>query len=143
MRGRKATSIPMTGDDPPDDMPEAPTWLSADARTEWDRVLPILLTERRTLTLADLASFANYCTAIGQVAEAARIIEREGLTFTGSSGPKRHPAVAIRSDGMTQARQIAAELGLTPASRGRPAIRGGGGADEGYGFGLFGGLGLD
>lgn len=141
MRGRKATQIPMAGEDEaPDGIPGPPAWLTADARAEWDRVLPILLNERRTLTIADLASFAHYCTAVGQVAESARIIEREGLTFTGSSGPKRHPAVAIRSDGMTQARQIAAELGLTPASRGRPAIRGGAQED---GYGLFAGLGLD
>ncbi|MGU3496298.1 phage terminase small subunit P27 family [Xanthobacteraceae bacterium A53D] len=141
MRGRKATTI-TTEELPPDDIPDPPAWLSDDARAEWERVLPILLNERRTLTIADLASFANYCTAIGQVAEAARILSKEGLTFTGTSGPKRHPAVAIRSDGMTQARQIAAELGLTPASRSRPAIREG--SDDGQGLGpLFGGLRLD
>ncbi len=34
---------------------------------------------------------------------------------------KRNPAVGIQSDAMTRARLLAAELGLTPVSRSRPA----------------------
>lgn len=128
MRGSKAEIQPV--DEPmPDGVPAPPDWMSEDARAEWVRVLPTLLTERRTLALADLAIFANYCVAIGQVAEANRILAKEGRTFNGPGGPKRHPANAILSDGMTQARQMAAELGLTPASRGRPGIKNG--VDEG------------
>lgn len=142
MRGNKA-GIDATDDLVPDEMPAPPEWLSEDARGEWLRVLPILLNERRTISIADLSIFAHYCVAVGQVAQANRILESEGLTFSGPSGPKRHPAIAIRSDGMTQARQMAAELGLTPASRGRPGIKSGGG-DDGTGglFGLFGGQSL-
>lgn len=142
MRGNKAVITPVFGGPAGSNPPEPPSWLTDDARAEWDRVLPILLNERRTLTTADLSSLVHYCTAVGQVAEAARILKNEGLTFSGASGPKRHPAVAIRSDGMTQARQIAAELGLTPASRGRPGIRTGEGGGDGLG-GLFADLGLD
>ena len=36
---------------------------------------------------------------------------------------KRNPAVGIQSDAMTRSRLLAAELGLTPVSRSRPAIR--------------------
>jgi P27 family predicted phage terminase small subunit len=138
MRGIKPEIMPAIGP-APDGVPEPPEWMSEDARGVWVRVLPILLNDRRTITVTDLEIFANYCVAIGQVAEANRILEKEGLTFNGPSGPKRHPAIAIRSDGMTQARQMAAELGLTPASRGRPAIKNG--ADD-DGPGLFGDLGL-
>ncbi|MFG1237174.1 phage terminase small subunit P27 family [Xanthobacter autotrophicus DSM 597] len=142
MRGSKA-GIEPHDEQQPDDLPAPPEWLGDDAREEWLRVLPILLGERRTLSMADLSIFANYCVAIGQVAEANRILKEEGLTFSGPSGPKRHPAVAVRSDGMTQARQMAAELGLTPASRGRPGIKpGSGDGDEPGLFGLFGGHGL-
>lgn len=141
MKGRKP-DIPITDEPLPDGVPEPPEWLTQDARAEWLRVLPVLLVERRTITTTDLSIFANYCTAIGQVAEANRILEKEGLTFNGPSGPKRHPAIAIRSDGMTQARQMAAELGLTPASRGRPAIKNGGG-DDFFSGGLFSDLGLN
>lgn len=138
MRGNKPEIQPV--DEPlPDGVPAPPDWMSEDARAEWNRVLPTLLTERRTLARTDLSIFANYCVAIGQVAEANRILEKEGLTFNGPGGPKRHPAIAIRSDGMTQARQMAAELGITPASRGRPGIKNG--VDEGGELpGLFAGI---
>lgn len=99
-----------------------PVWLSRDAKGEWKRVLPLLI-ERRILTDADLATFASYCTAVGQMIEAQRIVRKEGMTFVGASGPKKHPAVSIMHDAQTQARQLAAELGLTPVSRSRPAIR--------------------
>ncbi|MFG1282285.1 phage terminase small subunit P27 family [Xanthobacter autotrophicus] len=122
MRGRKPATI-NPGTSSVEKVPAPPAWLSKDAKAEWKRVAPILINERRTLTIADLSMLANYCTAVGQVAEAARIVSKEGLTVASPTGPKKHPAVAIRSDGMTQARQIAAELGLTPASRSRPAMR--------------------
>lgn len=139
MRGRKAEIVP-SYDAMPEDIPTPPADLAPDALAEWERTLPILLNERRTLTVADLSMFGAYCTAIGMIAECRRILAAEGLTYTGASGPKRHPAVGILSDAMTQARQLAAELGLTPASRSRPAIREGG---EGGGLGpLFSDLGL-
>ncbi len=122
MRGRKPAAI-LGGSSPVEAVPRPPAWLSKDAKAEWRRVAPILINERRTLTVADLASLANYCQAVGQAAEASRIITRDGLTFMSANGPKKHPAVAIRSDAMTQARLLAAELGLTPVSRSRPSIR--------------------
>ena len=129
MRGRRPDAI-VPGTSPVASVPEAPGWFSDDARAEWDRVAPILITERRTLTVADLATFAHYCTAVGQVAEASRIIAEEGMTFQTEGGPKKHPAVSIRSDGLTQARQSAGELGLTPVSRSRPAMRNDDGDDD-------------
>lgn len=121
-RGPKPDVI-VAGSSPVTEVPNPPAWLSRDARAEWRRVAPILIHERRTLTLADLSMLANYCAAVGQVSEAGRILKREGITYQSLTGPKKHPAVSIMSDGMTQARQMAGELGLTPASRSRPAIR--------------------
>lgn len=122
MRGRKPDAI-VAGSNPVAAVPNAPRWLSKSAQVEWRRVAHILIAERKTLTIADLATFASYCAAVGQIADAARIIAAEGLTYTGTSGPKKHPAVAIQNDAMTQARLLAAELGLTPVSRSRPSIR--------------------
>lgn len=122
MRGRKpylvvAGSSPVRGEHDP------PTWMDADAREEWSRVAPILIKERRTLTAADISTFTSYCVAIGQVAEASRIVARDGMIVSTKGGPKKHPAVAIRDAAMTQARLLAGELGLTPVSRSRPAAR--------------------
>jgi P27 family predicted phage terminase small subunit len=98
-----------------------PAWLSKDAALEWKRVMPILV-DRRILTDADLASFENYCVAIGQVREMERLIKRAGHVVETDRGPRAHPAVKIQSDAMTRARLLANELGLTPVSRSRPVV---------------------
>lgn len=122
MRGRKPYLV-VAGSSPVRGQLDPPAWLDADAREEWNRVAPILIEERRTLTAADIATFTSYCVSIGQVAEASRIIAREGMIVSTKTGPKKHPAVAIRDAAMTQARLLAGELGLTPVSRSRPAAR--------------------
>lgn len=100
-----------------------PTWMSEQAAEEWDRVMPIL-SERRILTDADLGSLENYCIAIGQVREMEDHIQRNGHIIEDLEGRlKRNPAVGIQADAMTRSRLLAAELGLTPVSRSRPAIR--------------------
>ncbi|PSO30210.1 phage terminase small subunit P27 family [Bradyrhizobium sp. MOS002] len=111
----------------------APTFLSKDAKAEWRRIMPALV-KRRILTVADLGSVENYCLAIGQVREMERLIQDEGHVLTvyreGKEGgepvcigSKKNPAVAVQADAMNRARQLAAELGLTPVSRARPVIR--------------------
>lgn len=117
----------------------APAWLSADAKREWRRVMPVL-TQRRILTTGDLGSLENYCCAIGQVREAERHIREHGAIFETFkvddkgvailTGMRRNPAVGIQSDAMGRARLLAAELGLTPVSRSRPSIREDGDADS-------------
>jgi P27 family predicted phage terminase small subunit len=117
MRGRKPEGI-VTGTSTVLEAPRAPAWLAKHARAEWKRVSPIL-TERRTLTDADLGCLEAYCAAVGLMRLAQKTIDAEGLTM----GSRKHPAVAIQADAMTQVRQLAAELGLTPVSRSRPAMR--------------------
>lgn len=109
--------------------PPAPSWLSSEAKREWKRVVPILV-DRRILTTADLGSLENYCTAIGQIREMERQLQRDGHVVETDKGLKRHPAVGIQSDAMTRARLLAAELGLTPVSRSRPAVRGESAGDD-------------
>lgn len=99
-----------------------PAWLSTDARDEWARVMPILA-ERRILTDADLGSLENYCIAVGQVRDMERHLQEYGHVIDVDGTMKRNPAVGIQSDAMTRARLLAAELGCTPVSRSRPAIR--------------------
>lgn len=101
---------------------DPPAWLSADAKAEWHRVMPIL-SARRILSDADLGSLENYCMAIGQVREMERHLQRYGHVIDVDGAMKRNPAVGIQSDAMTRSRLLAAELGLTPVSRSRPAMR--------------------
>ncbi|WP_454917280.1 phage terminase small subunit P27 family [Xanthobacter sediminis] len=117
-------------------VPPAPSWLSKEAKAEWKRVAPILVQERRTLTVADLATLGAYCVAAGQIQEASRILAAEGLTYRTETGvPKPHPCAKLRTDAMTQLRQLGGELGLTPVSRSRPALRNDGDDEEGIELG--------
>lgn len=117
-------------------IPLAPAWLPATAGLEWDRVTPILV-ERKILTDADLGSLESYCLAIGQVRDCQAILAaQDSPFFAGENGvPRPHPAIRVMHAAMTHARQLAAELGLTPVSRSRPAI-----SDEGEDNGGFGDL---
>jgi P27 family predicted phage terminase small subunit len=99
-----------------------PAWLSREAKAVWRHVLPLLI-ERRILTAADMNSLAMYASAMGEVQTMERQIQKEGHVVKVKEAPKRHPAVAIRSDAMTRATRLAAELGLTPVSRSRTPMR--------------------
>lgn len=95
---------------------EAPDWLSDEARKEWDRVMPVL-TDRKILTDADLGGLENYCICIG------RVRETEALIQAGQEPEVMLKLARLQDKAMASARQLAAELGLTPVSRSRPAIR--------------------
>lgn len=111
--------------------PAPPSWLSLDAKKEWRRIMPILV-KRRILTTADLGSVENYCICIGTAREAERHLQQHGHVFEAfkdtedgivSVGMKRNPSSLVLKDAIAASRQLAAELGLTPVSRSRPAIR--------------------
>ena len=103
-------------------VPRPPSWLSKEAKAEWKRIVPILI-ERKTLTNADLGTVEAYCAAMGTVRQCQTIINREGVVIASPQGAKRHPAFGIMSASMNAGRLTANELGLTPVSRSRPAIR--------------------
>lgn len=96
--------------------PSAPEWLSERAREEWRRVQPFL-EERRILTDVDLSNLENYCVAQGRVRECeADMAEVTDLNVKAKLWRMQNQAMAT-------ARQLAAELGLTPMARSRPMMR--------------------
>jgi P27 family predicted phage terminase small subunit len=108
----------------------APAWLSPEAKTEWRRVFPVLR-QRKILTVTDLGALENYCVSMGTVRQMERTLQDEGRVVVTEKGLKRHPATAIQAEAMTSARRAAAELGLTPVSRSRPAVRSDAESDDG------------
>lgn len=78
-----------------------------------------ILNERNTVTAGDLGILESYCTAIGTMRDAQRLLNRDGLLLN----DKKHPAIGTLNAAQTTARLAANELGLTPVSRSRPAIR--------------------
>jgi P27 family predicted phage terminase small subunit len=104
-------------------LPYVPRGLGEDAAAEWRRVVPILV-ERRILTEADLGTLENYVVQIGIARECERILQAEGLIVRTRHGEtQRHPATNLLKDAVTVSRELACELGLTPVSRSRPAVR--------------------
>lgn len=93
-------------------VPPAPAWLSRWAKAEWKRAVPELV-QRGILTRADLGAMESYCVAAGsarQITEAMAAMLLPDLKMGG---------LQIRY--ATLARQLGAELGLSPVSRSRIA----------------------
>lgn len=79
-----------------------------------------VLADRRVLSSADLTALETYCRSVGDAADARAAIDRDGAYITNARGElKRHPAFATQREAVAEQRRWAAELGLTPASRGR------------------------
>ncbi|WP_420331898.1 phage terminase small subunit P27 family [Oceanicaulis alexandrii] len=99
----------------------APSWLSKDAKAEWKRVYPVLA-ERGVLTDADMGALETYCATMGRVRQLEKLCaEVDPFVQSETSAPRPHPAFRMLDDAITQARQWAMQLGLTPASRAKAA----------------------
>jgi phage terminase small subunit len=72
------------------------------------------LVQRRILTEADLGGLDSYCVATGRIRELERALQASALDPV---------MVRMQDKAMQTARQLAAELGLTPVSRSRPTMR--------------------
>jgi P27 family predicted phage terminase small subunit len=122
MRGRKPEgSQPTTKAD----APAAPTWLSDEARAEWDRLLELIATGG-AIAQPDADVLAMFVSTLVTYRKAVGEIQTNGITFRTSKGIKRNPAVAVASDARKDLLRLASELGLTPISRQRLRIEGGG-----------------
>ncbi|MBK3561098.1 phage terminase small subunit P27 family [Streptomyces sp. MBT56] len=95
--------------------PEAPAWLSDEARAEWDRVLPGL-SRLDLLKPEDRAALAAYCETWASFREATETVAREGLTIDAKQGTLPHPAVGIARAAGRELRAWAAHFGLTPST---------------------------
>lgn len=115
MRGAKPQLVVLNGTVVA--FPPAPAWLSEQATNEWRRMQPFL-EEKKFLTDIDLANLENYCVAQGRVRECEADIQKPGISLKTKSQLWR-----MQNQAMTVAKQLAAELGLTPMARSRPIIR--------------------
>src|SRR5262245_18557065 len=95
-----------------------PPWLPAAAKREWKRLAP-RLTEVGLLTPLDVACFACYCVAVGNVIETTRRLSAEGLTYKAGDLSKRHPLAPLQSQAMKDVRLLGERFGLDPLSRQR------------------------
>ena len=126
-------------------LPSPPPELSADARTEWDRVAGELH-RIGVLSGIDRAALAAYCQAYGRwvVAERAiaKMAERDSLTEglmikTTNGNAVQNPLVGTANKAMADVVRYAAEFGMTPSARSRISGQGKE-SDEPDGFAQFG-----
>jgi P27 family predicted phage terminase small subunit len=113
-RGRKAEVRAVDG--ALSKAPSAPSWLPQHGKAEWRRVGPQLVADRK-IAAHELGTVEAYCLAVARTREAEIALQTHGLTFDSDSGPKRRPETTILKENIEAARRLAAELGLTPASR--------------------------
>lgn len=100
-------------------LPPAPSWLSASAKVEYRRIGRALV-NAGIVTHLDGATVAMHADAVARMAEASLGVAESGPLIRGRDGmPAVNPWVRLLRDARADALRTAAELGLTPASRGR------------------------
>lgn len=103
----------------PPGCPECPPHLGDAARAEWFR-LATTLHKIGILTTIDRAAFAAYCQAWGRWVEAEdKIAQLAPMVRTPSGYVQQNPWIGVANKQIDLMTRLAAELGLTPASRTR------------------------
>ena len=97
-------------------VPRPPPWLGKGARRHFKR-----LAERaiglQVLADTDIEALALAAAALEEYLQADELVRTHGLTFMSENGPKKHPAVAVRSDAWRRYRDALRSFGFTPADR--------------------------
>jgi P27 family predicted phage terminase small subunit len=106
--------------------PTAPDFLDVIALTEWNRVIDEMYTIG-TMTACDVGVLAAYCVSWSNMIQAKRQLTAQStpenpgglLTITIHGNVIQNPLVGICNTAARDMARYAAELGLSPASRGR------------------------
>lgn len=108
--------------------PECPDHLLADAREEWQRIIPFLI-RYKLVTEIDTAALALYCQAYGRWQEAERKIAEQrakggdGMLVKAPSGyPIQNPYLAIANRAMEDCYKYLQQFGLSPSARTRVTV---------------------
>jgi P27 family predicted phage terminase small subunit len=97
--------------------PEAPEYLSDNAKIHWCRVAPAAVA-LGTLSEADFAAFALLCETLATAEEARTVVARDGfLVPTENGGQKAHAAIKVLETARNQARGLLSDFGLSPRGR--------------------------
>lgn len=112
----------------PPSIPEPPEFLSAEAKAEWHRRAPELY-RLGVFTGVDIAPLAAYCQAYGRwvkaeiaLAEMSRVDTSMfgGMMMRTANGNHiQNPILGVAVRALEQMTRLAAEFGMTPASRSR------------------------
>ena len=92
--------------------PNPPKWLDREARAEWRRVCPELVT-LGVLAIIDRAVLVGYCEAWGSYVAAVAAAKARGIT----DGDKRTAEALELRDSRAAYLRFAQDLGLSPSAR--------------------------
>lgn len=95
-----------------------PEGLGEAGRALWETQGPLLV-KAKVLTDLDEPLFKLLCRSLDLVALADEAIASEGITIMSKDTVKGHPAIRLRSEGMSQILALSARFGLTPYDRGK------------------------
>lgn len=100
-----------------------PDWLPASAKSEWERLLPIMQKDY-PLTETDFGLLVSYCLAFSRIKTAEGEIRKYGTYTTNKkTGIKKvNPAVSVQSQAMKDLKSNATALGMTLEARSKLAL---------------------
>lgn len=120
-RGRKAELKVIEGG--LTDKPAVPVHIPQEMHAEWLAVVAEL-TERKVITDAMLGTVDAYIMAMSNARKAQKALDEHGVLVDGGKGIlKQNPAATLLGKSNATIQRLAAELGLTPASRSRPRMK--------------------
>jgi len=117
--GNTRKRAPVESPELPPGIPACPAHLDAVAEAEWNRIAP-LLSDRGILSEADAGILAAYAQAYGLWKQASEKLSADTQVVKSPGGyPIQNPWLAIANRHRKDMVAYAAELGITPAARGR------------------------
>lgn len=101
-------------------VPPCPAHVVGDARKEWKQVAPSLF-DCGVLSAVELSLLELYCESIGRAKQAQKALKLIDIEKLGEIDTKQRVRILVGMirEAATQAKAIASELGITPASRTR------------------------
>lgn len=119
LRGSRVRGPHASGIDAPPGVPPAPGWLCEIARTEWDRIVP-MLEASKVMSPRHQQTLAAYCDSFADMVQADAELKANGTTLMDDKGRvSNHPAWLRKRDARNQMLKFAAEFGLTASALAR------------------------
>ena len=101
--------------------PEMPRFLNEVAQEEWERIVPILLSQN-VLTVADGPALGLYCSAFSRLVQANRELEHTVTATTAAGNEKTNPAVNVAKEAEASMLRVLTHFLQTPLSRSKGGI---------------------
>ncbi|MBF0528821.1 MAG: phage terminase small subunit P27 family [Deltaproteobacteria bacterium] len=118
LTGNKRTKKPPADIWPESSLPDPPPWLSDQAKTEWDRLAPLLY-GHGLLSQLDRNALATYCMAYDRWLTAEAMLKESGLLIVSYGQTVPNPALKISIQTTEMMAKIGDGFGLSPLSRQR------------------------